>query len=411
MKYFLEAGMLLLLMIHTSCEKEDPNAIGSSRTVKCLSTQGQAKSLGIASYPDAYKWTTATLASAGEYHLSNYPAINDIAVFNSNYHSSGPNAYAGHVARLKKIVPGLNGYTITFWGTNQPTDANTWKSECGCDNFSEWTFYVDNSDIANGKIKFFHLDNPNFRCGVLFVDSSANYHPTVIVTGDLNFGSVPINTSVSRKITMSNSGNLTVTIHSMSLPGGYQCNTSIAGLVLNAKQSITVSIEFSPTLARSYNGTLSIISNTSSGLSTIQLTGSGIVVPNSFSPQNMSPSLNNYSLSSTYVCMEYGSFSGTVFRSRITNINSSTGAVTFEVSKQDGSSFDFSGKVGVTLSDPCASNVETTQLIEGSKLAYLIYTPGADERTGSVTYYLDALQTTGSKMGHRYSCGFFKLTY
>jgi hypothetical protein len=197
----------------------------------------------------------------------------------------------------------------------------------------------------------------------------------------------------------------------MSLPSGYESKTTIAGLVLNRGQSTTATIDFRPTLPQRYNGTLSIVSSASSGLATAQMTGSGTAVSNSFLPQSVLPYLNNYSVSPTYVCLAYGEFSGNVFRSRITNINAATGAITFEVSKQDGSLFDFSGKFGVTSTNPCAADVETSQYFEGNKVAYLIYTPGVNERTGSVTYYLDALQTTGIRMGHRYSCGFFQLTY
>lgn len=411
MKQFFTTGMVLLLLMQVSCEKESLNALEppATRSGSCLATEGLASAIGIASYPDAHEWTTETLSAVGKYYLALSPAVNDIAVFMPYYHTNGTDAATGHVARVKKIVAGQEGNTITFWGTNQPTNADTWQSECGCDNFSDWTFFVSKADIASGKIKFFHPEKAVLKCGALFAGNAANDYAIITLTGEMKFGNVPINSTVSKTLTISNSGSLALTINAVNVPNGYKIMTSLAGVVLQSGQSVSVPIDFKPTMTQAYNGTLSVQSNAAWGVPNIELTGNGIAAINT--PTTISPSLNLYSAGTTFVCTSYGTFHGIVLRSRITNINSTTGAITFELSKQDNTPFDFSGRVGVAISNACATDVEIRQFFEGEKVAYLLYTPQASERKGTMTYYVDALQTTGAYVGRRYSCGSFTLTY
>lgn len=403
--------VIVLILTQYSCNKKSQTGIGSGKNGNCWCTEGQAKTLGITNYPDAYKWTSSTLSPAGNYQLANYPSLNDIAVLNSYYHSSGPDAYAGHVARVKKIVPGSNGNTITFWGTNQTADASKWHNECGCDNFSDWSFFVYNSDIISGNIKFFHLSNPLLSCGSLFIGSTSTDKSIISITGDMNFGETPINTTVSRSLTISNPGSISYTINSISLPSGYEIESLISGYILTSGKSVTVQIKFKPTQIQSYNGTLSINSTATSGSSNIQLTGSGINITSSFIPITVTPSINSYSKSSTFTCTGYGTFDGTVLMSRIININATTGTITFEICKQNNSTFNSSGNVGIAKNNQCAADLATSQYIQGKNITTLTYTPSAGERTGSITYYIDAQQTTGTYIGYRYSCGQFTLTY
>jgi hypothetical protein len=97
----------------------------------------------------------------------------------------------------------------------------------------------------------------------------------------LNFGSVALNTATTQSLTLTSTGTSSVTVNSASITGsGF---TTVGGsfpVTLNQGQSLTLQVQFKPTVAGSATGQLTINSNSSSGSTTaVALSGTGASVP------------------------------------------------------------------------------------------------------------------------------------
>ena len=116
--------------------------------------------------------------------------------------------------------------------------------------------------------------------------SGANTSPisgagTVVATriialgGSLSFGSIQVNNAVSTTLSISNTGNSTLTVSSIVYPAGFSgawSGTIPAGGV----QPVTVT--FAPTSAANYGGTVIVNANQTSGNNTIAAFGTGLAV-------------------------------------------------------------------------------------------------------------------------------------
>jgi hypothetical protein len=96
----------------------------------------------------------------------------------------------------------------------------------------------------------------------------------------LNFGSMALNTATTQSLTLTSTGTSSVTVNSASITGsGF---TTVGGsfpVTLNQGQSLTLQVQFKPTVAGSATGQLTISSNSSSGSTTaVALSGTGASV-------------------------------------------------------------------------------------------------------------------------------------
>jgi hypothetical protein len=84
---------------------------------------------------------------------------------------------------------------------------------------------------------------------------------------------VPINTTATRTLTITNSGDSVLTVSNISYPIGFSgpTNGSIA-----AGGYTNVTVTFSPASARSYNGSLAVISDATEGAGTVACSGTGV---------------------------------------------------------------------------------------------------------------------------------------
>ncbi len=101
-----------------------------------------------------------------------------------------------------------------------------------------------------------------------------------VSNASLAFGDVTINTSSTQTLTLRSTGTSPVVINSTSLSGsGFAVTGGALPATLNPGQSMTLQVAFTPTAAGAATGQLTINSNSSSGASTIALTGSGTATP------------------------------------------------------------------------------------------------------------------------------------
>jgi hypothetical protein len=101
--------------------------------------------------------------------------------------------------------------------------------------------------------------------------------PKITLTGILSFGSITVGTSVSAIFRISNTGEQPLTISQVNYPPGFAGDWP--GGVIPAGGSHHVTVAFTPIAARSYSGTLTVLSDASNDGNTLPVQGVGIPAP------------------------------------------------------------------------------------------------------------------------------------
>jgi hypothetical protein len=103
--------------------------------------------------------------------------------------------------------------------------------------------------------------------------------PTSVLTlsGNMNFGSVNVGASGTSTLTIANTGTGALTITSVTYPTGFSGTFTSGTIAANGSQAVTVT--FTPTLAQSYTGSITVVGNQASGSNTIVVSGTGIAIP------------------------------------------------------------------------------------------------------------------------------------
>jgi hypothetical protein len=100
-------------------------------------------------------------------------------------------------------------------------------------------------------------------------------HTRIIgVSGSLSFGTVGVNQTATRTLAISNTGTANLTVTGITYPLGFSGNLS-GNLTVAPNTSQNVTVTFTPTLNRSYNGTLTVNSDATSGIAMIAALGVG----------------------------------------------------------------------------------------------------------------------------------------
>ncbi|MCX6924193.1 MAG: cadherin domain-containing protein [Verrucomicrobia bacterium] len=95
----------------------------------------------------------------------------------------------------------------------------------------------------------------------------------ISLSGDLAFGNVAVGSSSNRTFTIWNTGNSTLTVSNITYPSGFSGNWS---WTVPAGGSTNVPVTFLPVFAMSYNGSLEVISDATSGTNTMAVSGTGV---------------------------------------------------------------------------------------------------------------------------------------
>jgi len=101
--------------------------------------------------------------------------------------------------------------------------------------------------------------------------------PTKIIglSGNLAFGNVTTGATATATLTITNSGNATLTVRSISYPSGFSGAWSGA-VAAGGSQNVTV--RFAPTAVTSYGGNVTVNSDATSGTATKAASGRGIAL-------------------------------------------------------------------------------------------------------------------------------------
>jgi hypothetical protein len=148
----------------------------------------------------------------------------------------------------------------------------------------------------------------------------------------LSFGNVTVGNNGSQKITLSNSGNASVTITQANVTGaGYSTTGLSLPQTIAAGGNATFNVVFAPTTAGAVNGSLSLVSNAPNSPLAISLSGAGTAAPQ---PQ----------LSANPTSVNFGSVvTGNSNSQPITLSNGGNASVTITQANASGSGFSMSG--------------------------------------------------------------------
>ncbi|MBP6827387.1 MAG: hypothetical protein KA165_12565 [Saprospiraceae bacterium] len=165
------------------------------------------------------------------------------------------------------------------------------------DNMETGAFKVMNSWGNNWKDNGFLWIDYNFittaiegsEAYIAYPDNSgSNPNPqdqiTISLTGDLNFGQVKVGQSQSKTLQIGCTGNKEVFVSGITCPNGY--SGYFTGLIY-PNETKNIQITFEPIQQISYNGTITVNSNATNGLSQISISGSGSAIDNTGSWQLM----------------------------------------------------------------------------------------------------------------------------
>ena len=138
----------------------------------------------------------------------------------------------------------------------------------------------------------------------------------LLSTTSVSFGNVNTGTSANQSVTVTNTGNANVQISQITVGGtGYTLSGATAPVTLTPSQKLTFSVIFTPTVAGSASGSVTITSNATGSPATISLTGSGVVA--------VAHSVSLAWTASTSVVAGYNVYRSTTSGSGYTKVNGS----------------------------------------------------------------------------------------
>jgi hypothetical protein len=161
----------------------------------------------------------------------------------------------------------------------------------------------------------------------------------------LRFGNVPVGSSQTQNVTLTNSGGSNLTISQDTLTGaGFSLSRLTLPVTLAAGQSLTAAVVFAPASSGTVSGTLTIVSNASNASLGVGLSGSG-----SSSGQ----------LSVAPIAMSFGSVTMGTAQSQTGTLSATGSSVTVSSGSSSSSQFTLSG-LTLPLTIPAGQSVPFT---------------------------------------------------
>jgi hypothetical protein len=214
--------------------------------------------------------TTAQLTvSASSLSFGNV-AVNSTATLPLTLSSSGTAPVTINAATLSGA--GFADSGATFPVTLNPNQAVTLQVE----------FDPSVSGAATGQLKI--TSNSSSGATIIVQLSGTGTVATtpqlLVSASSLPFGNVPVGSTETQSLTLTSSGTAPVTVSSVGLQGaGFSDSGAAFPMTLNPHQSVTLKVQFDPTVAGAVSGKLTITSNSTTGSTTqVLLSGTGTAV-------------------------------------------------------------------------------------------------------------------------------------
>ena len=177
----------------------------------------------------------------------------------------------------------------------------------------------------------------------------------------MNLGNVPVGSSQTQALTLSNSGGSTLTISAATVSGsGFTASGLTFPYTLAAGTSANLSLVFSPMAAGTDNATLSLVSNASDSLVNVSLTGSGTTTSGTLGVTPGSANFGSVTIGSPQT--QNGNLTasgGSVTLSSASSSNSafSLGGLTLPVTLASGQSVPFTVTFNPTAAGTLSANI------------------------------------------------------
>ena len=227
------------------------------------------------------------------------------------------------------------------------------------------TFSPATAGAAGGSLSF-TSDAPNSPTS-LSLSATGTQGRLSLNPTSINFGDVTVGSNGSRNVTLSNSGDATLTVWSANVTGG---QFSVSGLSfpvsLNPGATTTANVAFSPAAEGAVTGSISFVSDGSNSPTTFSLSGAGVPPPApgqlTLNPAGLDFGSVNVGSSST--------LSVTLSNSGETTLSVSSGNVTGAGFSLNGLSFPVSLNPGATIT----ANVAFSPAAEGAVTGSVSFT-------------------------------------
>ncbi len=174
--------------------------------------------------------------------------------------------------------------------------------------------------------------------------TAASSPQLAVGSSSLSFGGVTVNTSATQSLTLSSTGTAAVTVNSAAITGtGFSLVGGTLPATLNPGQSMVLQVRFSPTATGAVTGRMTINSDSSSGATTVALSGNGTAALNpqltvSTASLSFGSVTVNTSTTQSLTLRSTGTTSVTVNSAAITGASFSVVAQSFPVTLNPGQS-------------------------------------------------------------------------
>ena len=199
----------------------------------------------------------------------------------------------------------------------------------------------------------------------------------------LSYGNVTVGSSGSKTVTLTNTGNSSVSISQLSVSGaGFTASGLTPPLGLTAGQSTTFSVKFAPTVAGSASGSVSV-ANSSNSPTQIALTGTGVQL--SVTGVTITPT--NPSVQAGQTIQFTGTVQGTTTNTSVT-WTASAGSITPSGLFTAPSSAGTATVTATSSADPsknASTTVTVTTPVSSSGPQFYVATTGNDANNGTST--------------------------
>jgi len=194
------------------------------------------------------------------------------------------------------------------------------------------------------------------------------------VPSSISFGSVVVGVSNTQTLTISDSGNANLTVSQASISGtGFALSSPTLPATLLPGKSIAFTVRFSPTIAGSYSGKVSITSNAPSATLSVPLTGTGVTQSLQLSATPISVAFGNVTdgsrSSQTITLKNTGNSSVSVSKVTPTGTYFSVGGLTLPVTMSVGQTTSFSVAFAPTTVGTFSGTVSVTSTATNSPLS------------------------------------------
>jgi hypothetical protein len=178
---------------------------------------------------------------------------------------------AGQTATFTVSASGTSPMTYQ-WSKNgvaisgATSSSYTTPAETSSDNSAKFTAVVTNSAGSATS----NAATLTVSASTLILNSSAS---------SLTFGNVNVSSAATQNVTLTNSGNSTITVSGVTLAGaGFNASGVSTGLIMNPGQTATLAVTFDPSAAGSVTGNVTVASNASNSPDAITISGTGVAV-------------------------------------------------------------------------------------------------------------------------------------